>query len=130
MNVADSSAWLEYFANGPNAGFFAPAIEKTSELIVPSITLYEVFKRVLQQRDEGAALQAVAVMQQGAVVDLDAPLALAAARLSAEQNLPMADSVILATARAQAATLWTQDADFKGLPGVEYRKQKSRGDTG
>lgn len=130
MNVVDSSAWLEYFANGPNAGFFAPAIEKTSELVVPSLTLYEVFKRVLQQRDEGAALQAVAVMQQGAVVDLDAPLALAAARLSAEQNLPMADSVILATARAQAATLWTQDADFKGMPGVEYRKQRSSGDTG
>ena len=80
MNVIDSSAWLEYFANGPNAEFFAPAIEKAAELLVPSLTLYEVFKRVLQQRDEGSALQAVAVMQQGTVVDLDAPLALAAAR--------------------------------------------------
>jgi predicted nucleic acid-binding protein len=123
MNVVDSSAWLEYFANGPNAGFFAPAIEKTSELIVPSLTLYEVFKRVLQQRDEGAALQAVAVMQQGTVVDLDAPLALVAARLSTELRLPMADSVILATVQSQAAVLWTQDADFKGMPGVEYRRQ-------
>jgi predicted nucleic acid-binding protein len=125
MNVVDSSAWLEYFANGPNAGFFAPAIEKTTDLLVPSLTLYTVFKRILLQRDEGSALQAVAVMQQGTVIDLDASLALAAARLSTEQRLPLADSVILATARAHAAVLWTQDADFKGMAGVEYRKQKS-----
>jgi predicted nucleic acid-binding protein len=130
MNVVDSSAWLEYFANGPNAGFFAPAIEKTSDLLVPSLTLYEVFRRILQQRDEGAALQAVAVMQQGAVIDLDAPLALAAARLSMDHHLPLADSVILATARVHAAVLWTQDADFKGMPRVEYRKQKSAGGAG
>ena len=130
MNVVDSSAWLEYFANGPNAAFFAPAIEKTAELLVPSLTLYEVFKRVLQQCDEGSALQAVAVMQQGTVVDLDAPLALAAARLSIEHRLPMADSMILGTARFHAAVLWTQDADFKGIPGVEYRKQRSSGETG
>lgn len=122
MNVVDSSAWLEYFANGPNASFFAPAIERTSDLVVPSLTVYEVFKRVLQQRDEGAALQAVAVMQQGAVVDLDAPLAMTAARISLEHRLPLADSVILATARAQSAVLWTQDADFEGMPKVEYRK--------
>ena len=130
MNVVDSSAWLEYFANGPNAESFAPAIEKTTELLVPSLTLYEVFKRVLQQRDEGLALQAVAIMQQGAVVDLDAPLALIAARLSVEHRLPMADSVILATAQSHSAVLWTQDADFKGIPGVEYRKQRSSGETG
>lgn len=130
MNVVDSSAWLEYFANGPNAGFFAPAIEKTSNLLVPSLVLYEVFKRVLQQRDEGAALQAVAVMQQGTVIDLDAPLAMAAAQLSIEHGLPLADSVILATARAQAAVLWTQDADFKGMPGVEYRGRRSGRDAG
>jgi predicted nucleic acid-binding protein len=127
MNVVDSCAWLEYFANGPNAGFFAPAIEKTSELLVPSLTLFEVFKRVLQQRDEGSALQAVAIMQQGTVIDLDAPLALTAARLSTEHHLPMADSIILATARGLGAVLWTQDADFKALPGVEYRKQRSMG---
>jgi predicted nucleic acid-binding protein len=130
MNVVDSSAWLEYFANGPNAEFFALAIEKTTELVVPSITLYEVFKRVLQQRDEGSALQAAAVMQQGAVVDLDAALALEAARLSVEHRLPMADSVILATAQSHDAILWTQDADFKGISGVEYRKQRSSGETG
>jgi predicted nucleic acid-binding protein len=125
MNIVDSSAWLEYFANGPNASFFATAIERIDGLLVPSLTLYEVFKRVLQQCDEGKAIQAVAVMQQGAVVDLDACLALSAARISHESKLPMADSVILATARANGATVWTQDADFRGLPEVQYRKRKA-----
>ena len=125
MNVVDSSAWLEYFANGPNATFFSRPIEQLEELLVPSLTIYEVFKRVLQQRDEGAALQAAAVMQQGAVVDLDARLALNAARISLESKLPMADSIVLATARSYGATLWTQDADFEGLTGVQYRKKKS-----
>ena len=124
MNVVDSSAWLEYFANGSNASFFAPAIERTEKLLVPSMVLYEVFKRVLQQRDEGHALQAMAVMQQGTVVDLDARLALLAARISRERKLPMADSVILAIARDHGATIWTQDADFKDLPAVQYRKRK------
>jgi predicted nucleic acid-binding protein len=124
MNVVDSSAWLEYFGNGSNASFFAPAIERTEELLVPSLVLYEVFKRVLQQRGEGHALQAVAVMQQGAVIDLDAGLALVAARISLERKLPMADSIILATAQVYEATVWTQDADFKGLPGVQYRTRK------
>jgi predicted nucleic acid-binding protein len=122
LNVVDSSAWLEYFANGPNAQFFAPAIEKTSELLVPSLTLYEVFKRILQQRDEDSALLAVAVMQQGTVIDLDPTLAVAAARISVEHRLPLADSVILATALSESATLWTQDADFESMPGVQYRK--------
>ena len=130
MNVVDSSAWLEYFANGPNAAFFAPAIEKTSELVVPSLTIYEVFKRVLQQRDEGDALQAVAVMEQGSVIDLDASLALIAARTSVEHRLPLADSVVLATARTHDAVLWTQDADFKGMAWVEYRKHRSRDTSG
>ncbi len=121
MNVVDSSGWLEYFAAGPNASFFAPAIEKTRDLIVPSLSLYEVFKRVLQQRSENDALQAVAVMQQGRVVDLDASIALSAARLSIDHQLPIADSVILATARASGATLWTQDADFDGMLRVQYR---------
>ena len=127
MNVVDSSAWLEYFANGPNAGAFASAIQATEELVVPSITLLEVFKRVYQQRGEGPALQAVALMQQGAVVDLDAPLALTAARISADGKLALADSVVLATARRFDATLWTQDADFEGLPGVRYRARSHRG---
>jgi len=124
MNVVDSSAWLEYFANGPSAGFFAPAIEDTAQLLVPTLILYEVFKRVLQQTDESKALQAVATIQQGTVVDLSAPLALDAAKISLDHRLPMADSVILATARAHDAMLWTQDDDFKGLEGVRYRKKK------
>jgi predicted nucleic acid-binding protein len=124
MNVVDSSAWLEYFADGPNAAFFARPIAALGELIVPSLTIYEVFKRVLQQRDEGSALRAVAVMQQGTVVDLDAGLALNAARLSLDMKLPMADSVVLATARLHGATLWTQDSDFETLAGVRYRPRK------
>jgi len=120
MNVVDSSAWLEYFADGPNAGFFAHAIEKPADLVVPTVSLYEVFKRMLQQRGDDDALQAVAVMQQGQVVALSGPLALAAARLSIDLAIPMADSIMLATARAWNATLWTQDADFAGTPGVKY----------
>jgi predicted nucleic acid-binding protein len=126
MNVVDSSGWLEYFSAGPNAGFFAKAIEATADLVVPTLTLYEVFKRVLQQRGEGPALQAVAVMHQGDVVDLRGPMALAAARLSLELRLPMADSVILATARAYNATLWTQDVDFESIPAVRYISKSGR----
>ena len=125
MNVVDSSAWLEYFANGPNASFFASSIEAPEELLVPSLTIYEVFKRVIQQRDEGDALRAVALMQQGRIIDLDAPLAMSAARVSLETRMPMADSVVLATARLHDALLWTQDADFEGLPGVRYRPRKT-----
>jgi predicted nucleic acid-binding protein len=118
MNVVDSSAWLEYFADGPNAGVFASAIENTAELIVPAISVYEVFKRVLQQRGESAALRAVAIMTQGTAVNLDTALGLNAARISADLRLPMADSITLATARAYGAHLWTQDTDLKGLEGV------------
>ena len=124
MNVVDSSGWLEYFADGPNADFFAPAIEDTAELAVPSLSLYEVFKRVLQQRGEGDALQAVAVMIQGEVVDLDLNLALSVAKVSVDFGIPMADSVMLATAQAHGATLWTQDADFAGMAGVQYVEKR------
>lgn len=130
MNVVDSSAWLEYLADGSNAGFFAPAIEATEELVVPSICLLEVFKRVCQQRGEGAALQVVALMQQGRVVDLDSPLALTAARIGIDAKLALADSVVLATARQANATLWTQDADFQGLPGVRFRARRSSPKSG
>jgi len=120
VNVVDSCGWLEYFADGPNADFFAPAIENTGEIVVPSTSVYEVFKRVLQQRDESAALRAAAIMQEGLVVDLDSALALLSARVSVELNLPMADSIMLATARSYGAILWTQDSDFAGIEGVEY----------
>ncbi len=124
MNVVDSSGWLEYFADGPNAAFFAPAIEGTRELLVPTLCLYDVFKRVLQQRGEGQALQAVALMQQGQVVDLTAAIALSAARASIERRLPMADSIMLVTARLHGAAFWTQDADFEGIEGVKYVARK------
>ena len=118
MNVVDSPGWLEYLAGGPNADFFAPAIEFPKILIVPTNSLFEVFKRA--QRGEGDALQAVALMQQGQIVELTGTLALAAAHLSADLKLPMADSIMLSTARALGATLWTQDADFDGLDGVQF----------
>jgi predicted nucleic acid-binding protein len=120
MNLVDSSGWLEYFAGGRNAAFFEPAITKPSELVVPSVSLYEVFKRVYIQRGEGEALVAAALMQQGAVIEFDSTLALAAAKLSADLKLPMADSIMLATARQTGAVLWTQDADFEGMEGVRY----------
>jgi len=120
MNVVDSSAWLEYFADGPNAKHFAKIIENPDELLVPSITLLEVFKRISQQRDESAALQYVAVMRQSAVVELDAALALRAAALGLRHKLPLANSVVYATAQAAGALVWTQDADFDGLPGVKF----------
>jgi predicted nucleic acid-binding protein len=130
MNVVDSSGWLEYFADGPNARFFAKAIQKPEALVVPTVSLYEVFKRVLQQRGEGDALQAVAVMRQGLVVDLSETLALAAARLSLDVGLPMADSIMLASAKAWNAILWTQDADFKRLPDVQYIAKRDNRTTG
>ena len=124
MNVVDSSGWLEYFANDSNADFFAPAIEAVSVLVVPSISLYEVFKRILQQKTENEALRAVAVMMQGLVVDLTSSIALNAATLSLKLKLPLADSVMLATAYAYNATFWTQDADFQNVPGVRYLRKR------
>lgn len=124
MNVVDSSAWLEYLANGPNAAFFAPAIEKTEDLLVPAVVLYEVARRVLQQRGEDAALQAAALLHQGEVVPVDSALALYAARLGLEHKLPLADSLVYATSRLRQATLWTQDTDFSTLPGVRFRPKR------
>ncbi len=126
LNVVDSSAWLAYFADEPGAVSFAPAIENTESLIVPTICLTEVFKVVARQRGEGNALQAIAVMQQGRLVDLDGELALAAAVVGATHKLPLADSIVFATARQFGALVWTQDEDFDGLPGARYfRKRKS-----
>ncbi|MFM8355006.1 MAG: type II toxin-antitoxin system VapC family toxin [Gammaproteobacteria bacterium] len=120
MNVVDSSAWLEYFAEGANADCFAKVIETPEELLVPTITLLEVFKRIAQQRDESTALQYVAVMQQSKVIELDAALALRAAALGIRHKLPLADSIVYASAQAANATVWTQDADFEGLHDVRY----------
>jgi toxin FitB len=120
MNLVDSCGWLEYFADGPMADFYAAALEDTGSLLVPTTCLLEVFKRIFQQRGEDAALQAAAAMHQGLMVPLDASLALKAARISSDLKLPLADSVILATARTYGGIIWTQDAHFKGLEGVRY----------
>jgi predicted nucleic acid-binding protein len=125
LNVVDSSGWLEYFADGPNADFFAPPLEKPDLLIVPSISLLEVFKRILHQRGENEALQAMALMMEGRVVDLDADLALRAAMIGLSEKLPLADSVMLATAQKFGALLWTQDGDFENLAGVRFIKKFS-----
>lgn len=126
MNVVDSSAWLEYFSDGENATAFGGVIERTSELVVPTLTLYEVFKKTAHLKDESVALEAVGVMLQGHVVELSASLALEAARVSRDCGLAMADAMILATARAHSATLWTQDAHFAGLDGVRYLEKSER----
>jgi predicted nucleic acid-binding protein len=120
MNVVDSSAWLEYLSDGPNAAVFAKPIEATRSLLVPTPSLFEVFKRVSQQRSEDDALRAIAVMEQATIVDLDRATAIEAARLSIQHPIAMADSVMLATAQRRRATLWTQDSDFDGLPGIKY----------
>jgi predicted nucleic acid-binding protein len=120
VNVVDSCGWLEYLASGPNADFFAAALGDTDSLIVPSISVYEVFKRVMQQRDEGDALQATALMQQGRIIDLDSTAAIAAAGLSVELGLPMADAIMLSVARTHEAVFWTQDSHFEGIEGVRY----------
>jgi predicted nucleic acid-binding protein len=120
VNVIDSSAWLSYFAGDNNAGKFAAPIEDIETLLVPSITLTEVFKCIMRQRGEDAALQVVAHMQQGKVVALDGALALDAAVVGLKYMLPLADSIIYATASKFGAVVWTQDEDFKALSGVQY----------
>ncbi len=124
MNLVDSSGWLEYFAKGPNGFYFAPVIQNSAELIVPTICLYEVFKRVVLLRGEEDALQVAGLMMTAMVVDLTQDIALCAAQLSLTHKLPMADSLILATARINNADLWTQDEHFKGLNRVQYFEKK------
>ncbi len=124
MNVVDSSGWLEYFAKGTNASGFAPVVKATGTLVVPAVCMYEVFKRLLAQRGEEDALQAIGIMSLGIIADLTREIAVNAAYISSEFKIAMADSIILATARANKATLWTQDADFEGIGGVQYIEKK------
>lgn len=120
MNVVDSSGWLEYFSGGPNADHFSSPLQDHASLIVPSISIYEVFKVVLHEAGENEALQAVAAMQKGQVKDLTTSLAMSAAKLSTKHGLPMADSIIYATAKAHKCVVWTQDFDFENLPMVKF----------
>ena len=124
MNLVDSSGWLEYFANGKNANFFASAIIDSKNFIVPAVCIFKVFKRLAQQKDEYCALEAVTAMQQGTVIPLDSTLAIHAAKISYDLKLPMADSIIWATAKTFEATVWTQDADFRKLPNVKFIDSK------
>ncbi|HNS56464.1 MAG TPA: type II toxin-antitoxin system VapC family toxin [Smithellaceae bacterium] len=124
MNIVDSSGWLAYFADEPNAKFFLTPLSNTSSLVVPAITIYEVFKVILRESSENEALQAVVAMQKGKVIDLNARLALSAAKLSLQHQLPMADSIILAAAHEFKATIWTQDIDFKNIGKVKYFPKK------
>jgi predicted nucleic acid-binding protein len=124
MNVVDSSGWVEYFTRGDNAKFFIPPIQDLENLLVPTICIYEVFKRLLAELDEDAALLSVGVMSHGREVPLDRKIAMEAAHISREMKLAMADSIILATARSDHAILWTQDVHFKGVDGVKYIEKK------
>ena len=124
MNVVDSSGWIEYLAGGSNAAFFRGPIESDDPLLVPALSIFEVYRHMLRHIGREEALNVVAAMRRGVVIDLDDRLAIEAAELSVETKLAMADSIILATAQAHAAELWTQDSDFDGLEGVRYRAKK------
>lgn len=120
MNVVDSSGWIEYVVDGPNAGRFEEPLLEKQKLVVPAISIFEVYRYVLRERGRPHALEVAAVMRQGIVVDLDAELSVEAAEQSALHRLPMADAIIYTVARIHDATLWTQDTDFEGLEGVQY----------
>jgi predicted nucleic acid-binding protein len=124
MNIVDSSGWLAYFADEPNAKHFLAPLNDSASLVVPTVTMYEVFKVILRESCENDALHAIVAMRKGTVVDLTAPLAVAASKLSLEHNLTMADSIILATANEFHAVLWTQDSDFKNMNNVKYFPKK------
>jgi len=119
-NLVDSSGWIEYFIDGPNAGVFVKPLSDRTRLIVPTVSIYEVFRVVLRRRGENAAIRVAALMGHGQEIPLTSTLALEAARLAHDKGLAMADSIILATARLTGATLWTQDADFEGMPRVRF----------
>lgn len=127
MNLVDTSGWIEYFFSGPNAGHFAKPIENTSNLLVPTICLYEVFKKINTVADEAKALQAVAQMREGTVADLTEDIALSASLISIKHRIAMADSIVYATAKSYGATTWTQDADFEDLPDVKYKAARTKG---
>jgi toxin FitB len=124
MNIVDSSGWLSYFADESNAKHFTTPLNDSASLVVPTVTIYEVFKVVLRESNENDALQVAVAMQKGTVVDLTATLAIVASKLSLEYSLPMADSIILATAKEYNAILWTQDSNFKNINNVKYFPNK------
>lgn len=124
MNLVDSSGWLEYFGDSPNADNFAQPLQDKKNLIVPTICLYEVFKVVLRETSEDVALQIIAVMRQSMVIELSSEISILAAKNSIEYKLPMADSIILTTAQLHNAIIWTQDSDFQSIPNIKYFSKK------
>ncbi len=118
--IVDSSGWMEYAMASERGRLFAPAIQDFENLIVPSIIIHEVFKILKRQLGESAAVDTLAYMQRGRVIDLSDSIAILAAKMAVDLQLPMADSIIYATAHFYEATIWTQDADFKNLGGVKY----------
>ncbi len=123
MNLVDSSGWLEYLADGKNAKLFAPAIEMTNELLVSTLNIYEIYKKILLEKDENSAIQVIGLMQQARVIEVDSLIAIEAAKLSYELKIPMADSIIYTTAKLNKAIVWTQDINFKKLDDVKYFKK-------
>lgn len=123
MNLVDSSGWLEYFADGKNAKHYAPIIQDIENLAVSTINIYEVYKKIIQQRDEKDAIQAIAFLQQSNVIEVTEQIAINAAKLSVVNSIPMADSLIIATAQSIDATIYTQDNDFKGFDNVMFFKK-------
>ncbi len=123
MNVVDSSGWIEYLSGGPNAAFFREPIENEEALLIPTLSLFEVYRHLVRHLGRDEALNIIAAMRQGMVVDLDDRLALDAAELSVATKLALADSIMLATARAHRAVFWTQDADFEGLEGIRLKRK-------
>lgn len=123
MNIVDSSGWIEYLSGGPNAAFFREPIENEEAPLIPTLSLFEVYRHLVRHLGRDEALSIVAAMRQGTVIDLDDRLVLDAAELSVATKLALADSIMLATARAHGAVFWTQDADFEGFEGVRLKRK-------
>ncbi|GMU97477.1 MAG: hypothetical protein AMXMBFR51_02160 [Ignavibacteriota bacterium] len=123
MNLLDSSAWMEYFADGKNAKHFEPIIQDLKNLVESVINVSEVYKKISQHRDENSAIQAIAVMQQAEVLEITSQIAIEGSKISIQNKIPMADSLIIASARSVGAKIWTQDYDFKELDNVMFFKK-------
>lgn len=124
MNIVDTSGWLEYFAESKNSIHYEKAIAQIDRLIVPTIVLYEVFKKIANEYDEDKALMAIAHMKLAKVVDINETIAIYAAKISIEKKMPMADSIIYATAEMYGATVYTQDEHFSKLANVKHFSKK------
>ena len=123
MNIVDSSGWMAYLINEESAEIFAPIIQDTANLLVSSISLYEVYKKLTTKIDERLAINGIVLMKQVNVIPVTEEIALNAAKLSIEKKIPMADSIIYTTGILNNATVWTQDCDFINLPNVKFIKK-------